>query len=145
MKFDSISSLDPSSIIDVIGAVTSVSDVSEVPSVKTNQVLQKRELVLVDGTQTAVKCTLWSEKALTWSTALSAGDSLPIVALKGVQVVHFQGVSLSALSTTTLQIDPEIMECVALREFRSGFEGGNITVKTSLMNGECRFWFVGAL
>lgn len=81
---------------DVIGVVQSVSDVSEITT-KTGKQLQKRELTLVDMSQTEVRLTLWGKQAENYQA-----DDKAVLAFKGLRVGEFNGVA----NFFSLRLDP---------------------------------------
>ena len=104
--FCQISQLNPSlkdSNVDIIGVVKSTGDVVTFTSQRTQKELQKRDIVLVDKSLTEVNLTLWGGTAEKFN-----GENNPILAVKGAKVSDYNGVSLSALSSSTLQINPGV-------------------------------------
>lgn len=98
------------STIDAIAVVHKVSDQQEFTS-RQGKSLIKRDLTLVDQTGYNVSLTLWGKQSEQWNHF----DN-PVVAFKGLKVGEYQGGrTLSASSSSTMQIDPDIVECHKLR------------------------------
>ncbi|XP_065291671.2 replication protein A 70 kDa DNA-binding subunit [Dermacentor albipictus] len=97
------------SVIDVIGVCKSASDIQTVTRRTTNQELKKRDISLVDRSGTEVSLTLWGDQAEKFD-----GTDNPVVAVKGVRVSDFSGVSLSLIGSSMLQLNPDIPESHAL-------------------------------
>lgn len=72
-----------------------------VPSRKTNEDLNKRDINLVDETNLMVTLTLWGEQARNFTTN---DQDHPIIALKGVSVREFRGWLLNFVSITLFYI-----------------------------------------
>lgn len=97
------------SVIDVIGICKSTADIQTVTRRTTNQELKKRDVSLVDRSGTEVSLTLWGDQAEKFD-----GSDSPVVAVKGARVSDFSGVSLSLISSSMLQVNPDIPESHAL-------------------------------
>ncbi|TFK42451.1 replication factor-a protein [Crucibulum laeve] len=110
VQLSQLQDLPKDSTCDVIGVVKDVSPMSEIVSKQTNRAIPKRELTLVDKSGYSVRLTLWGKQAEQYNT-----EDSPIIAFKGVKVGDFGGRSLSMFSSSTMQINPEIDECFALR------------------------------
>ncbi|KAI0053916.1 replication factor-a protein [Auriscalpium vulgare] len=109
-KLSQLEELQKDAICDVIAVVKDVGDLSEIIMKSNNRPLQKRELTLVDETGYSVRLTLWGKQAEQYNTV-----DHPIIAFKGVKVGDFGGRSLSALSSGTMTINPDIEDAHALR------------------------------
>ncbi|KAI6166844.1 hypothetical protein EDD17DRAFT_1541509 [Pisolithus thermaeus] len=109
--------LQRDSVCDVICIVKEVGDLEEVVS-KANRRLIKRDLIIVDKSQYAVKLTLWGRQAETF-----AADDLAVIAFKSVKVGDFGGKSLSVISSTLMTISPDIEEAHLLRGWYDGIGG----------------------
>ena len=110
--------------VDIIAVVKSVSDCVTITSSRTQKELQKRDVVLVDKSLTEVNLTLWGTTAEKFN-----GDNNPILAIKGAKVSDYNGVSLSTISNTTLQINPDLPQCHELRGWYEA-EGSSITTSS---------------
>ena len=125
VKIGAIANVEPNTTCDVIAVVKNVSDLQTIVSAKLgNKELYKRDLTIMDDTNTEIKLTLWganaqNEDVVTW------GQIKPIVAFKGVKVGDFSGRSLSLLQSGSIQLSPEIPEGHALAAFVQS-HGGDI-------------------
>ncbi|XP_031136623.1 replication protein A 70 kDa DNA-binding subunit-like isoform X5 [Sander lucioperca] len=100
---------DKDTIIDVIGVCKSAEDVSRITT-KTSREVSKRALNLIDTTGKVVTVTLWGEEAEKFD-----GSGEPVVAIKGARLSDFGGISLSALFSSTVMVNPDIPEAFSLR------------------------------
>ncbi|XP_032389102.1 replication protein A 70 kDa DNA-binding subunit isoform X2 [Etheostoma spectabile] len=100
---------DKDAIIDVIGVCTSAEDVSRITT-KNSREVSKRALNLIDTTGKVVTVTLWGEEAEKFDGSLE-----PVVAIKGARLSDFGGISLSALFSSTVMVNPDIPEAFSLR------------------------------
>ena len=74
-------------------------DAATIVSQRTSKELTKRDLVLVDSSLAEVNLTLWGTTAETFD-----GSDNPVVAVKGARVSDYNGVSLSSLSSSVIQV-----------------------------------------
>ncbi|KAF8798141.1 replication factor-a protein [Phlegmacium glaucopus] len=110
VPLNALQELNKESVCDVIGVVKEVSPLSEITSSKLNRQIPKRDLTLVDKSGFSVRMTLWGKQAEQYNV-----EDTPIIAFKGVKVGDFGGRSLSMFSSSTMQVNPDIEECFALR------------------------------
>ncbi|XP_042354869.1 replication protein A 70 kDa DNA-binding subunit-like [Plectropomus leopardus] len=108
---------DKDAIVDVIGVCKDAEDVFRITT-KTSREVSKRALNLIDTTGKVVTVTLWGEEAEKFD-----GSGQPIVAIKGARLSDFGGISLSALFSSTVMVNPDIPEAFSLRAWydRGGF------------------------
>ncbi|KAF4615161.1 hypothetical protein D9613_003179 [Agrocybe pediades] len=111
VSLDELEKLNKDAICDVIGIVKETGDLTMINSAKQNRQIPKRELTLVDKSGFSVRLTIWGKQAEQFSPT----EPTPVIAFKGVKVGDFGGRSLSMVSTSTMQINPDIEECFALR------------------------------
>ncbi|XP_059206988.1 replication protein A 70 kDa DNA-binding subunit-like isoform X2 [Centropristis striata] len=115
---------DKDDIIDVIGVCKSAEDVSRITT-KTSREVSKRALNLIDTTGKVVTVTLWGEEAEKFD-----GSGEPVVAIKGARLSDFGGISLSALFSSTVMVNPDLPEAFSLRAWYD--QGGFATNSQSL-------------
>ncbi|CAG8467190.1 8980_t:CDS:1 [Ambispora gerdemannii] len=111
---DKLNDCDKDDVIDVIGIVKEDLGVSEVYSKKTQKSIIKRELLIVDQTLTSVKFAMWGKPAEDFK-----GEGNPVLAAKKARVGDFQGRNLSLYANSIYQINPDIPETRALRNWFS--------------------------
>lgn len=105
-KFDfkeihSINNIQPNEFVDVIGLVTSVSDITSVNSQKTQRELKKRTVTIVDHTMSSIECTLWNDFADKFDSNIVDH----IIAIKQVRVSDFGGRSIGTTFQSQIFID----------------------------------------
>jgi len=96
--------------VDIIGVVKSATDVATITSSKTGKELIKRDLVVVDKSLTEVNLTLWGTTAEKFEA-----EGNPVVAIKGARVSDYNGVSLSSLSSSVVQVNPDLPQSHQLK------------------------------
>jgi len=106
-------------VVDVLGAVKEIGDLSTVMIRSKNKETEVRNIVLVDQSNTEVRTTLWGDKA----TGFEAVGN-PIVAFRSIKVSDFGGCSLSAMGMTSLSVNPDIPEAMNLKQWYES-EGAN--------------------
>jgi len=112
-NFAQLSQLTPDhkdNIVDVIGICRSASEAINFTSSKTGKELTKRDITLADQSMVEIKFTVWGGTAESFNPS---GN--PVVAVKGCKVSDFNGVSLSALNSSTIQINPDLPQCHELK------------------------------
>jgi replication factor A1 len=110
---DRISSKPKDSIIDVIGVVTKIGDLSNILSQKTNREIPKRAITLVDESFHSIELTLWGNLAEQHSEVDLSQNA--VIAVKGCRVGDYGGRSLSSLAATHLEVNPDRPEAHRLR------------------------------
>lgn len=111
-------------MIDVIGVCKRRGDVQTITTRKDNKELKKRDITLVDRTNTEVALTLWGKQAEDFED-----DSNPVVAVKGAKVGDFNGKNLSLLTSSVMLVNPDIQESHVLRGWYDN-EGMNAESKS---------------
>ena len=101
-------------MIDVLGIIKEVGDVTQITSKATQRPITKRELTIVDMSGMSVRMTLWGRQAENFAPAGEDGYA-PLIAFKGVKVGDFGGRSLSMMSSSSMMPDPDIPEAHELR------------------------------
>ncbi|XP_022901411.1 replication protein A 70 kDa DNA-binding subunit [Onthophagus taurus] len=130
ISIDKISNIVTGSMVDVIGVCKSATDVQTFNAKSTGRELKKREVTLVDTTNTGVSLTLWGADAEKFEDT-----SNPIVALKGVKVGEFGGgKNISLIGGSIMRVNPDIPEAHKLRGWFDndgmGLEVNNISART---------------
>ncbi|XP_056629805.1 replication protein A 70 kDa DNA-binding subunit [Diorhabda sublineata] len=124
VSIDKISEKETNTLVDVIGVVKNVGELQTFQARSTGKELKKKEVVLVDQSQTAINFTLWGTDAENFD-----GTNNPVVVIKGARVSEFGGgKNLSMLSSSTLKINPEMKECYRMRGWYDS-EGQNVQIK----------------
>jgi len=104
VKISSLMSIEPNSTVDLVGVVKSAGELQEISLAKQGgRVTQKREITLIDDSETEVRLTLWAEKAQS-----NAYDwySSPIVGFKNLKVSDFNGRSVSTTQSSAIILNP---------------------------------------
>ncbi len=109
VKIKDLSSVSKDSMVDVIGIVKTVADAVTITT-RAGKELTKRDVTLVDQSLADVNLTLWGTTAETFD-----GANFPVVAIKGARVSDYNGVSISSLSSSTLQVNPDLPQAHGLK------------------------------
>ncbi|KAL8130385.1 hypothetical protein V2J09_019540 [Rumex salicifolius] len=105
-------------LVDIIGVVQNVSPTLSIRRKINNEVIPKRDITIADQSKKTVVVSLWNELATTiGQELLDMADKSPVVAIKSLKVGDFQGVSLSAISKSIIQINPDMPESQNLRSW----------------------------
>ena len=110
--------------VDVIGIITSISELRTILSKKTSKELICRNISLTDKTGT-IDCTLWSEDA----KQLNDSNIGQIIALKGARISSYGGKSLNPGSS--IEYSPNIQESIDLKLYYQS-KNGNINTDNKL-------------
>lgn len=117
------------SIVDVIGVCKTSTDCVTIVSSRTQKELTKRDVVIVDQSMTEVNITLWGSRAETFDSTNN-----PIVCVKGAKLSDFNGVSLSCLTSSVVQINPDLDKAHDLKGWFDS-EGANIQTNSLTQSG----------
>jgi len=115
VQFSELESIQNEGIIDVIGVIKEVGEVSTTQSKTTQKPYTRRDVTLVDKSGYSVRITIWGGSAENWETQPDE-----IVAFKGVKVSDYNGRSLSMLYSSGVAVNPDIDESHALRGWYDG-------------------------
>jgi len=126
-KINELQTVEVGSTIDLVGIVKDSGTLAEIVSQKLGgKTLEKRDLLIVDQSNTEVRFTVWGEQA----KAQNKWENNPVVAIKGAKVSDFGGVSLSGLQSTSITMNPMIPEGQQLRSWWDSY--GSSAQATSL-------------
>ncbi|XP_031346155.1 replication protein A 70 kDa DNA-binding subunit-like isoform X2 [Photinus pyralis] len=113
VSIDKIADIEVDTVIDVLGACKSTSDLQMLQSRSTGRDLKKRELTLVDQSNNAITLSLWDTEAETFD-----GSSQPVLLLKRARVSEYGGgKTLSTNASTLMKINPDILEAYRLKRW----------------------------
>lgn len=105
-------------LVDVIGVVQHVSEKVLLRRRIDNETIPKRDITIADDTKKTVVVSLWNDLATTiGQELLDLSGQSPIVAIKSLKVGDFQGISLSTIGRSAMQINPELPEAKRLRSW----------------------------
>ncbi|KAG5269201.1 hypothetical protein AALO_G00199390 [Alosa alosa] len=100
---------DKDAIVDVIGVVKTVEDVTRITT-KNSREVSKRNVHLMDMSARVITLTMWGAEAETFD-----GSGQPILAIKGARLSDFGGRSLSTLFSSVVMVNPDLPEAYKLR------------------------------
>lgn len=110
-SISAVAGLENNAIIDVIGVCKNSGDVQTLISRNTNRELKKREVMIVDQSNTGVTLTLWGTQAEEFD-----GSTNPVLAVKNGRINEYGGgKSVSLLQSSVLQINPDTTQAHKLR------------------------------
>lgn len=122
VKITDIGQIEKDALVDLIGIVKEINDVTSITTRATNKQVSKRDITIVDDSLGSIRTTLWGTEAEKFG---ESGLNLPVVAIKGAKVSDFSGRSLSVLSSSNFITNPDIPEAHTLRAWcdNGGMEG----------------------
>jgi len=132
-KIGDIEKVAPGATIDLVAVVKSCGECNSIMSQKLSKELFKRDLVLVDDSNTEIQMTLWGDRARE-----DGGQwmSNPVIAVKGVKVSDYNGRSLSLLQSSNFSTDTtDSPEAGRLRQWWSANQGNVQTTSISAKSG----------
>ncbi|BAM39809.1 replication factor-A protein 1 [Theileria orientalis strain Shintoku] len=112
---DQIQNLKVGEQIDVIGVVVTAKDLQTVQVKSTGKALEKRDFLICDSTKSSIWLTSWGPKIRNFN--YEGPDSHPLVCLKGVKVIEWQGKKLDVMGSTQVIFEPVIQEALELRKW----------------------------
>jgi len=108
VKISQIKDMEANTNCDVLGLVKEAGAVSTITSTKQgNKEIFKRDLTIVDDSNTEIRLTLWGKQA---QDENAGWDSKPIVAFKGCKIGDYGGRTLSMMNNGSFTIAPQIEE-----------------------------------
>lgn len=110
--------------VDVLGVVVQCGEEGTVKRKSDDTELRRANITLLDASLKTVECTLWNDN-VDYIRQLSGLDT-PVVSVSTVRVSDFQGVSLSTVSRSVIDINPSSEEAQKLRTWYDT-EGRNAT------------------
>ncbi|KAL6649484.1 hypothetical protein ACP70R_013708 [Stipagrostis hirtigluma subsp. patula] len=119
VKIDQLGSyVNGRELVDIIGVVQSVSPSLSVRRKIDNESIPKRDIVVADDSGKTVTVSLWNDLATTTGQELlDMVETAPIIAIKSLKVSDFQGVSLSTIGKSSIEINPDMPEAHELRSW----------------------------
>eukprot|EP00898_Chlorokybus_atmophyticus_P003888 jgi/Chlat1/44/ChrspC237719S08584 len=101
-------------LIDVVGVVQKAGPLSSIKRKSDGTELMKRDITITDESSRTVQLTLWNKLAEDAATSVNEND---VVAVRGVRVNDFNGVSLSTVTKSQLTTSPGVPEAEKLRRW----------------------------
>ncbi|XP_030369823.1 replication protein A 70 kDa DNA-binding subunit [Scaptodrosophila lebanonensis] len=130
-----VANMEDKTALDTIGICKEVGELQTFTSRTTNKEFRKRELTLVDMSNSAVTLTLWGDDAVNFD-----GHVQPVILVKGARINVFNGgKTLSMGGGSTIKINPDIPEGHKLRGWFDNGGGDNITNMVSARTGGGNF------
>ncbi|VDO45318.1 unnamed protein product, partial [Onchocerca flexuosa] len=117
--------------IDVIAIVEKVNDIIQVTARSTGAQLEKRDIILIDTSETEITLTFWGEQARTYDKEIEGQT----IGIKGAFVKDFNGsLSLSTGSSSRIELNMECAETANLyrwyREIRPSIQARSLSMPT---------------
>ena len=114
ISISSLADLPPNTMVDICAGIIDTGEVSEILSKKTNKLMKKRSLRLIDSSNSIVELTLWNDDAM---SHIFDYPSLPIMLLgKGLRTSNFNGVTLTSdRNSSQLLYNPDLPETKQLK------------------------------
>ncbi|EFO18545.2 replication factor A 73 kDa subunit [Loa loa] len=114
--------------IDVIAIAEKVNDIVEVTARNTGAQLEKRDIILIDASETEITLTFWGEQARTYDKEIEGQT----IGIKGAFVKEYNGsLSLSIGNSSRIELNMDCAETANLyrwyRETRPSVQARNLT------------------
>eukprot|EP01112_Ceratiomyxa_fruticulosa_P011541 TRINITY_DN3134_c0_g1_i3.p1 TRINITY_DN3134_c0_g1~~TRINITY_DN3134_c0_g1_i3.p1 ORF type:complete len:699 (+),score=161.52 TRINITY_DN3134_c0_g1_i3:175-2097(+) len=119
LSIDKILETPKDQLIDVCGILTNIGALGTILT-KAKAEIPRRNLTLIDTSGRSVDMTIWSEKATQWEA-----ETGNVVTAKGVKVSDYNGKTLTSVSSTQIEINPDVPETMTLRNWYQS-QGGNV-------------------
>jgi len=119
ISIDSIPGCQKDDVIDLIAVVYHTGDVGTITT-KAKKELTKRNITLVDTSSNTIEMTLWGERAENpgWLP-----EDNPVIAIKGVKVSEYNNRTLTCLTSTQIELNPELPESAKLAAWWNSTRG----------------------
>ncbi|VDN04151.1 unnamed protein product [Thelazia callipaeda] len=127
--------------IDIIAIVEKVNDIMQVTARSTGMQLEKRDIILIDTSETEITLTFWGEQARTYDKEIEGQT----IGIKGAFVKDFNGsLSLSTGNSSRIELNMNCSETVNLyrwyRETRPTLQVRNLTTTGFSSDSYCNFF-----
>uniref|UniRef100_A0A0R3RIM8 Replication protein A subunit n=1 Tax=Elaeophora elaphi TaxID=1147741 RepID=A0A0R3RIM8_9BILA len=114
--------------VDIIAIVEKVNDIMQVTARNTGAQLEKRDIILIDTSETEITLTFWGEQARTYDKEIEGQT----IGIKGAFVKEFNGsLSLSTGNSSRVELNMDCAETTNLyrwyRETRPSVQARNLT------------------
>eukprot|EP01114_Cavostelium_apophysatum_P012658 TRINITY_DN2887_c0_g1_i1.p1 TRINITY_DN2887_c0_g1~~TRINITY_DN2887_c0_g1_i1.p1 ORF type:complete len:632 (+),score=173.17 TRINITY_DN2887_c0_g1_i1:130-2025(+) len=118
--------------VDLVAVVTSTGPVSKITT-RSQKETSKRNITLLDISNASIEMTLWGNQAenISWHES-----EHPVISIKCAKVSDYNTKSLTSVSSTHLDVNPDIQEAHSLRGWYDE-QGGNVNA-TSLTQASAR-------
>lgn len=113
----------------MIGVIKNVGEVQNTYSSRTEKEFQKRGITIVDKSLNETILTLWESEAVDFQAV-----EKDVIAIKGAKVSDFGGVTLGSTHSSVIQINPDIPEGHALREWYESVGSAMTTTSLTHLN-----------
>nr|CAD7409853.1 unnamed protein product [Timema poppensis] len=131
IPINKIAENDPTSFVDIIGVCKNVGDVVTFTARTTNKELKKRDITLVDQSNTSVSLTLWGSQAEEFDDT-----NQPVIAVKAGRINEFGGGrSVSMTQASIMLVNPDIPEAHRLKGWFDNYGVTQETVNISARTG----------
>ncbi|KAA8499455.1 Replication protein A 70 kDa DNA-binding subunit C [Porphyridium purpureum] len=111
-KLAMLESIAPKTFVDVIGVVKDCSEVVQLTSKTSGEMMTKRTLTLVDDSGVSAPLTLWNDAASKYDAENTINA---IILCKGIRRGDFQGVSLDGMRSSFFELHPDVEQAHQLR------------------------------
>ncbi|KAH8354298.1 hypothetical protein KR084_006171 [Drosophila pseudotakahashii] len=130
-----VSGLENKAAVDTIGICKEVGELQSFVARSTNKEFKKRDITLVDMSNSAINLTLWGDEAVNFD-----GHVQPVILVKGTRINEFNGgKSLSLGGGSIMKINPDIPEAHKLRGWFDNGGGDNVANMVSARTGGGNF------
>ncbi|EDV49955.1 replication protein A 70 kDa DNA-binding subunit [Drosophila erecta] len=130
-----VSGMENKAAVDTIGICKEVGELQSFVARTTNKEFKKREITLVDMSNSAISLTLWGDEAVNFD-----GHVQPVILVKGSRINEFNGgKSLSLGGGSIMKINPDIPEAHKLRGWFDNGGGDNVANMVSARTGGGNF------
>lgn len=126
-----IANMEANAILDVMGVCKEAGEVVQFTAKTSGRELKKRDVMLVDMSNTAVSLTLWGDDAVNFNSFEN-----PVVAIKGARVNEFGGgKSIALIASSVMKTNPKSEEAFKLSGWFSNGGGNNVNNSVSTRSG----------
>ncbi|XP_043653475.1 replication protein A 70 kDa DNA-binding subunit [Drosophila teissieri] len=130
-----VSGMENKAAVDTIGICKEVGELQSFVARTTNKEFKKRDITLVDMSNSAISLTLWGDEAVNFD-----GHVQPVILVKGSRINEFNGgKSLSLGGGSIMKINPDIPEAHKLRGWFDNGGGDNVANMVSARTGGGNF------
>lgn len=126
VKIGQLESVPANSVVDIVGVCRDPGEVATIMSKNSGKELKKRDISLVDDSETEIRLTIWNTDAENFSANTGS-----VVVAKKARLTDYAGKSLSTIGSTLIQVDPDLPEA---QELRGWFQRRGANIEPNLLS-----------
>ncbi|XP_053208275.1 replication protein A 70 kDa DNA-binding subunit-like [Panonychus citri] len=126
VKIGQLEAVPANSTVDILGVCRDPGEMTTIMSKNLGKELRKRDISLVDDSETEIRLTIWNNDAETFNAQCGS-----VIVAKKARLTDYQGKSLSTIGSTLIQVDPDLPEA---NELRGWYQRRGINIEPNVLS-----------